>query len=151
MQLGSLDSRIRGNERRMTARLSKAWQSAAQKSLPSWEQISALGLGADLEHCFCVDLRLSDPSPYFVFLGGNLEQLRESCFLVSDSDPVDIIDIAAAGQTDEVALTKRPSAASDAISFSNGQRFIFRSVLFPLSDNGQDVTHILGALNGKTI
>ena len=142
------ESQIRVKERRLTSRVQKIWRSRVNGRLPSWAEISGLDLGADRQVCFAVDLALSNGFPYFIFLGDGLLEL--SRLYMSDRAHWDItpMDLAAA-RMDEAALTRSPVHFNDVLRTPEGKRFIFRSVILPLSDNGVDVSHVFGAANGR--
>ena len=148
MQVEAAEQQPKRAERRLAARVCKTWKEASGDQLPSWEDISKRDLGKDRAFCFCVDLRVSNPEPYFVFMGESLEKLMGLYLDSAAVLPVDVMDLASR-QMDEAALCKAPVTTSDTITLNNGKRIVFRSTLMPLSDDGVNVTHIFGALNGK--
>jgi len=139
---------IRFKDRRLTQRIQKTWKKTASGFLPSWCDIQSLDLGEDWENCFAVDLRLSDGFPYFIFLGDALCHLSNLYLSGESRWEMSLLDIAT-GKMDESALNRAPISYGDALRLQDGRRVLFRSVLLPLADNGVDVTHVFGAINGK--
>ncbi len=141
---------IRLKDRRLTKRIQKTWRKTASGYLPSWRDIQSLDLGDDWENCFGVDLRLSDGFPYFIYLGDALCHLS-NLYLSGDGQwERNLLDMATI-KMDEAALNRAPISYGDALRLCDGRRVLFRSVLLPLADNGVDVTHVFGAINGKGV
>ena len=151
---------VRLKERRLTKRVQRVWRaktgagSAADGAaeavgvLPAWRDISAGDLGEDWPFCFAVDLRLSDASPYFIYLGEALWRFSGLYLSSRERWETALIDLAAA-KMDEAALNKAPVGYVGNLRLDDGRRVVFRSILLPLADNGVDVTHVFGAANGR--
>ena len=139
---------VRFKDRRLTKRIQKTWKKTASGFLPSWRDIQSLDLGEDWENCCAVDLRLSDGFPYFIFLGDALCHLSNLYLSGEGHWEMSLLDIAT-GKMDEAALNRAPVSYGDVLRLQDGRRVLFRSVLLPLADNGVDVTHVFGAINGK--
>lgn len=139
-----------GEERRLCQRVVKAWRSIAQHDLPSVDDIDILDLGNDRENCFCIDLSLSGPQPYFVFIGEELTPYINLFLNGTAPLETDIMDLAAVDM-DRAALSKEPVERSAVVKTKDGRRIAFRSVLMPISADGDGVTHIFGAMNGKRV
>lgn len=135
-------------ERRLTRRVHKSWRTKAGARLPSWADIRALDLGTDWAGCFAVDLALTHDLPYFIYVGDALSELATT-HLAGDRDANRSLVELAAAKIDEAALSRSPVEYSDTLRLASGERIAFRSVLLPLSDNGEDVTHIFGAASGR--
>ncbi len=158
MQSLSLDRPAGLSERRLTARVRKSWAASigearakgadAGARLPSWETVRKFDLGDDWRSCFAVDLALSDPDPYFIYLGEDLDPLM-TAWLSEDSIPggaaIDMVLV----RMDEAVLAKASISFETVAPLHDGRRIAFRSVILPLSDNGVDVTHVFGAANGR--
>jgi len=112
--------------------------------------MKSLPLGDDWRSCLAVDLALSDPLPYFVYLGEDLEAFSE-CYRVSvEGVETSLIDEMAM-RIDEAVLNKAPISLAQTSDLIGGGRARIRSVLLPLSDNGRDISHIFGAVNGRIV
>ena len=139
---------VRFKDRRLTKRIQKTWKKTASGFLPSWRDIRSLDLGEDWENCFGVDLRLSDGFPYFIYLGDALCHYSNLYLSGESYWEKSLLDIAT-GKMDEAALNRAPLSYGDVLRLEDGRRVLFRSVLLPLADNGVDVTHVFGAVNGR--
>ena len=141
---------VRVKERRLTNRVQKCWRACVNGRLPSWADIQTLDFGNDWASCFALDLSLSGDFPYFIYMGENLGRLSDLYLAEMSEWDVSPLDLAAA-KMDEAALSKEPVGYTGGLRLPGGRRIIFRSVLLPLSENGDDVTHIFGAVTGKTV
>lgn len=144
--LSSTPARL--TERRLSRRLRDVWRAKAGDGLPAWGDFLRDDLGDDWRFCFAVDLRLSDAQPYFIYIGEALWRFSDVYLAGGGQWETALIDLAAA-KMDEAALTKAPVGYVGNLRLADGQRMVFRSVLLPLADNGVDVTHIIGAANGR--
>jgi len=150
MKSSMSDTPVKVTERRLTERIRRQWAAVAGSGLPTLEQIENLHLGDDRPFCFVVDLRLSDIFPYFVFMG---EELNRYSTFYPMGDPrreKTLLDTAIA-KMDEAALARAPVEYSDIIRLDDGRRVAFRTILCPVSENGEDVSHIFGAARGKGV
>ncbi|MEO1137148.1 MAG: hypothetical protein AAFW68_11185 [Pseudomonadota bacterium] len=137
-------------ERRLTERIRKKWAKIAGDRLPSLREVEALNLGPDRVYCFAVDLRLSDVFPYFVFMGEELTRFSSVYPMGDPRREKTLLDTAIA-KMDEAALTRAPVEFSDIKRLDDGRRVGFRSILLPISENGEDVSHVFGAARGRIL
>lgn len=145
---GPVKTRI--TERRLTERVRKKWARIAGEGLPSLREVEALNLGPDRPFCFAVDLRLSDIFPYFVFMGDELARYSSAYPLGDPRREKTLLDTAIA-KMDEAALSRSPVEFSEIKRLDDGRRIAFRSILLPVSENGEDVSHIFGAAKGRQL
>jgi len=137
-------------ERRLTERVRRHWEAIAASRLPRLSEIEALNLGEDRPFCFVVDLRLSDIFPYFVFMGEELSRYSTFYPIGDPRREKTLLDTAIA-KMDQAALTRAPVDYCDITRLDDGRRVAFRSILLPVSENGEDVSHVFGAARGKGI
>lgn len=150
LERGAGGAAQRITERRLTERIRKKWARIARERLPSLREVEALNLGPDRAFCFAVDLRLSDIFPYFVFMG---DELARYSSVYPSGDPrreKTLLDTAIA-KMDEAALTREPVEFSDIKRLDDGRRIAFRSILLPVSENGEDVSHVFGGAKGRLL
>lgn len=140
----------RATERRLTERVKSKWARLARGRLPSLREVEDLNLGPDRPYCFAIDLRLSDIFPYFIFMGDEITRFSAAYPLGDPRREKTLLD-AAMAKMDEAALARAPVEYSDIKKLDNGRRVAFRSILLPVSENGQDVTHIFGAAKGRML
>ena len=110
---------VRIKDRRLTKRIQGTWKVTESGFLPSWRDIQSLELGEDWDHCFGVDLRLSDGYPYFIFLGDALCHLS-NLYLANDSRFEKCVLDIAASKMDDAALSRIPITYGDTLRLENG-------------------------------
>lgn len=135
-------------DQKVIRRVGNIWRALAGAKLPSWNDLRAADLGAALPCCFTVDLSLSSGFPYFIYVGeaaAQLEALPACDAFQRELSPVEL----AAGSMDEAALSRAPVHHSGVVRCLDRRNLLWRSILLPLSDNGVDVSHILGAVSAK--
>ena len=93
-------------------------------------------------------MRISDTRPYFIFIGDALWRFSSLYLAGKTQWETALIDVAAA-KMNEAALNKTPVPYVGHLRLDSGGRMTFRSMLFPLADNGVDVTHVFGAASGR--
>ena len=137
-------------ERRLTERVRTKWARIADGKLPSLKEVEALNFGPDRPYCFAVDLRLSDIFPYFLFMGEAISRYSTAYPLGDPRREKTLLDTAIT-KMDEAALNRSPVEFNDIKQLDDGRRVAFRSILLPVSENGEDVTHIFGAAKGRRV
>ncbi|PQA86149.1 hypothetical protein [Hyphococcus luteus] len=137
-------------ERRLTERVKNKWARIARGRLPSLREVEELNLGPDRPFCFAIDLRLSDIFPYFVYMGEEISRFSSAYPLGDPRREKTLLD-AAMTKMDQAALNREPVEYSDIKKLDDGRRVAFRSILLPVSENGQDVSHIFGAAKGRML
>lgn len=118
--------------------------------MPAWSDIQSLDLGADWASCFAVDLALSDPAPYFLYMGEALEEFADAWVVETGAGEHALMDVLL-DPLDDIVLAKSEIHLNKTFRLANGGRARLRCIAMPLSDNGADVTHIFGAANGKLV
>lgn len=135
-------------DRRLTRRLIDAWARAARGRYPSWRAMQARELGEDWRWVFVVDIQKSAGFPYFVYLGEQLGKLSD-VYLTGEADwTITLLEKAAADFNAAVAA-EGPHFREDALTLCDGRRVLFRAVAAPLADDGETITHVIGAANGR--
>ncbi len=140
----------RMTERRLTERVKNKWARIARDRLPSLRQVEELNLGPDRPYCFAIDLRLSDIFPYFIYMGDEIARFS-SAYPMGDPRREKTLLDAAMSKMDEAALNRHPVEYSDIKKLDNGRRVAFRSILLPVSETGDSVSHIFGAAKGRML
>ena len=135
-------------DRRLSRRLVDHWARASRGRFPSWHAIQAADLGDDWSWAFAVDVEKSIGFPYFVFLGDNLAKLSD-VYLCGVTDwATTLLEKACADVFDTVA-EEGPVFREDLLTLCDGRRLLFRAVTVPLANDGEHITHVLGAVNGR--
>ena len=135
-------------DRRLTRRLVDAWARSARGQFPSWQAMQDSGLGDDWDWVFAVDLEKSVGFPYFIYLGHCLAKLSD-VHLSGEADwTITLLDKATADIYSAVAA-EAPHFRDDALTLCDGRRLLFRAVTAPLAEDGQNITHVIGAASGR--
>ena len=135
-------------DRRLTRRVIDAWARAARGRFPSWAQFCEMELGTDWQWLFAVDVEKSVGFPYFIFLGDSLAKLSD-IYLSGQTDwTISLLDKACSDISAAVA-GEGPHIREEALTLCNGRRLLFRAATMPLADDGETITHVIGAANGR--
>ncbi|WP_428409822.1 hypothetical protein [Hyphococcus sp.] len=135
-------------DRRLTRRLVDIWARAARGQFPSWDAMQASDLGDDWDWVFAVDLEKSVGFPFFIFLGDCLAKLSDVHLSGEGDWTLTLLDKATADIYAAVA-SEAPHYRDDAVTLCDGRRLLFRAVTAPLADDGQVITHVIGAVSGR--
>ena len=137
-------------DRRLSRRLVDAWARAARGQYPSWAAMQAMDLGEDWDWVFAVDLEKSVGFPYFIYLGDKLARLSD-VYLTGAADwTLSLLDKTTADIFAAVAA-EGPHHREDTLTLCDGRRLLLRGVTAPLADDGKNITHIVGAANGRLL
>lgn len=135
-------------DRRLSQRILNAWACAARGSFPSWSDMRAIDLGEDWNWVFVVDLKKSAGFPYFIYLGSRLAHLAE-VYLGGETDwTVSLLD-KAAERIDAAVAARGPHVEENELTLCDGRSIRFRAISAPLAEDGEDITHVLGAAFGR--
>ncbi|MEM8770870.1 MAG: hypothetical protein AAGD92_04375 [Pseudomonadota bacterium] len=146
MRVSFIENTVRLQERRLTRRVEEIWREIGEGGLPSWGEMKADRFGEDWRYCFGVDLSLSEKAPYFLYLGEGLEQAADAWTNSPGGAERAVIDLVG-DRLDVLALERKAQRFGGGVNLSNGRRMVFRGVVLPLSENGEDITHAFGAAN----
>jgi hypothetical protein len=147
------DSELPGDfaERRLNRRIYAYWDSIRGRAkYPSPLEVKGAELGEDWHHCFILDISANFGFSKFDFLGIELAKYS-GVFLSGRNDWTSTVLDKATGHVGKVMKTGGPVMCDDDLVLFDGRVLMFRSVLLPLSRDGERITHLLGAANGKLI
>ena len=100
--------------------------------------------------CFVLEMNSNTEAPYFHYLGDSLAKYS-GVFLGGENDwSLTLLDKATERLRDTVDH-RQPVMLEDEILRYDGTRLLFRSILMPLSDDGENINYVLGAANGKIL
>lgn len=135
-------------DRRLTRRFVDLWARAARGRYPSWEALQQMELGDDLDWMFVVDYERSIGFPFYVHLGERLAKFSD-VFLCGASDfGLSLLNKA----TDDIfsaVSAQGPHFREETQILCDGRQVHLRSVTAPLADDGETITHVVGAVNGR--
>ncbi len=135
-------------DRRLTRRVVDVWARAARGQFPSWRAMQTTGLGDDLDWIFVVDCEKSIGFPYFIYIGDHIGKLADVFLCGADEFGLSLLDKATA---DIAAARERaaPHFREETLVLCDGRRVMMRAVTAPLADDGQTISHVVGAVNGR--
>lgn len=137
-------------ERRIVWKLLHYWEERkGDRNFPSLDDIDADVISELWPHCFVLDTLSQGPAPYFLYLGPKLARLA-GVFLSGEQQwTKTLLDKAVQNYRDTVT-DEKPILSEEHLSIYDGSKIVYRSVLLPLSDDGETINFILGAASGTT-
>ena len=142
-----------GRERRLSLRLLGYWRDqAAGRAYPRLDDIDGTAIPDMWPHCFVLDCR-GPGEPAFGYLGANLAEWAGAKLggqPVSAPPKNDLVGIGSAfyGQ---VLRKKVPITMGGEFVDAQGRRIQYRSILCPLSEDGDTIDHLLGGVNCRVL
>lgn len=134
---------------RLVQRVLARWQDwRFDREFPMRSDIQPIDFGADWENCFILDRTGEHPFPVFETLGRELAKFS-GIFLSGANDWSQGLIDKAVGHINEVHSLRDAVLVEDKLARFDGEEFAFRCILLPLSEDGRNITHILGAANAK--
>lgn len=145
------DGSLQGVERRLVYRIMRHWQKqCGGRRYPSLSDIDPGAISDMWPSCFVLETSSSTEAPYFHYLGDSLAKYS-GVFLGGEKDwSLTLLDKATERLRDAVDH-RQPVMLEDEIVRYDGTRLLFRSILMPLSDDGENINYVLGAANGKIL
>ena len=145
------DADRQGIERRLVYRIMRYWQKQCSgRPFPSLTDIDPEAISEMWPSCFVLETNNSADAPYFHYLGSSLAKYS-GVFLGGENDwSLTLLD-KATHRFREAVEHRQPVMLEDEIVRYDGTQLLFRSILLPLSDDGENVNYLLGAANGKII
>ena len=143
-----------GMERRLVLRLLSHWRTMCdERDYPSFLEVDPLEIPDMWPHCFVIEIFEDDSEPVFRAMGDDLAATIEQSLIGRG--------ITAAPETTlpGVAITFLPEVLRKGVPISRGDEFfkddgtkvLYRSILLPMSDDGDRITGILGAVNCREV
>ncbi|MEO1251257.1 MAG: hypothetical protein AAFW81_02780 [Pseudomonadota bacterium] len=135
-------------DRRATRRFADAWTQSGRGGFPSWTQLKRIVSADDLDWMYVVDCDKSAGFPFFVFMGLRLSRLSD-IFVCGDADTgLSVLDKVTADVSAAIA-GEAPHFREETLTLCDGRRLQMRAVTAPLSENGDAITHVAGAVSGR--
>ena len=138
-------------ERRLTYRLLNYWDSLCDgRPFPALSDMDGSTIPDIWPWCFVVDTRRNYSTPYFQYLGKDLAKYSGIYLSGKDDWRMTLLD-KAASHLDQTLTAREPIIIEDELVRYDGKQLLFRSIMLPLSDDGEKIDHVLGAANGRLI
>ena len=129
-------------KRRLVDRVLRLWTEKAREGrFPRRDQIDPSMLGADWANCLMIAVQSPVGRSYFVAVGENLS------FAHCPGDSLAGVLLAHLPQI----LSERRCLMIEGRATLRGSGILYRSALFPLSDDGIAIDHVLGAANYRPL
>jgi len=129
-------------KRRLVDRVLRLWKDMARGGrFPRRDQIEPSMLGADWANCLVIAVQSPVERSYFVAVGENLSFAR------CPNDNLAGVLLAHLPQV----LSERRCLMIEGRATLHGSGVLYRSALFPLSEDGVAIDHVLGAANHRPL
>ena len=143
-----------GAERRLVQRVLAHWRSIRPEgSLPRFNDIDFSDTPDIEPHSFVVDLDGGASAPTFAGIGETLAAHSDMSLigLPVSAAPDDCLPGAATSYIDEILDKGAPVSRGGELITADGTTILYRSILLPMSDDGETITGILGAANCRVV
>jgi len=136
-------------ERRLIGRVHAVWQRRAAGGLPKASQFRPEDFGTDWWNCFLIDL--AHEPKHFSYIGVALQNsaLPLSLAELTEYCRGTLLEIIAR-QVPRAVEKKAPLGFGGSVLLNDGE-FLYRAILLPLSENGERVDGMFGALASREI
>ena len=148
------DGLPQGLERRLVLRLLAYWRSVLNDRVyPSFADIDPAQIPDIWPHCFVLELTGDRREPVFRAFGQRLTTDAKSSLIgrrVSEV-PTGMLLGAAAAHVAEVLDKGVPVSRGGELPGTNQSTVLYRSILLPMSDDGESINGLLGAVNCREV
>jgi hypothetical protein len=143
-----------GRERRLVLRLLSYWRELLKdeqdsRLFPSFADIDPTAIYDIWQHCFAMDLFGHESGPVFRAVGLEFSNYFDGTLAnrpVSELNP-DTLTAQSTCYFNEVLEKNAPISRGGQISGLDGSNILYRSILLPMSDDGETISGFLGAAN----
>lgn len=148
------DELPKGSERRLVLRLLSYWHElCGDRNFPSLAEIDPTQIPDLWEHCFVLEIGGHAENPVFRSIGAGLAEqagLNLTDKRVTDL-PEQTLVAAAVSYVDEVLRKNVPISRGGEYLAPDGVRVHYRSILLPMSDDGETISGLLGAVSCREV
>jgi len=147
------DAKIQPKERRLVYRLRNYLESLRHdRPYPALGDIDPAAIPDIWPWCFVIDVGCKGPLPEFQYMGPHFA-VYSRLFVGSERDNIadsTMLD-KATERWSEVMEQAKPIIVEEEITRFDRRRLLFRSAMFPLSDDQIHINFVIGAANGKLL
>lgn len=141
-------------ERRLVVRLMQYWRGLGDADrFPRQSDIHPEAIADMWPHCAVLDVRGKETDPEFVFIGSELVD-RGGAGLVGkplSSAALDSLISKGLSYFGQVLARKVPISFGGEFTDARGMKILFRSIILPLSRDGDEITGLLAAANCREV
>jgi hypothetical protein len=141
-------------ERRLVLRLLEYWRGLGDiETLPSESAIDAKAIPDMWPHCAMLDVAGKETDPEFMFIGNALAETAEAELTGQRLSRVPADTLLAKGLSyfGQVLAKRVPVTFGGDFTDRRGVKFLYRSVILPLADDGTNINRLLAAANCREI
>ena len=143
-----------GMERRMVLRLLNHWRDWCNGDrFPSFESVDPAELEEMWGYCFVLDFLGFEDDPVIRMVGDELAGYQPASLVncpLSEAPPKSLLEHAA-GYYGEVLSREVPISRGGQFRKYDGTKVLFRSIILPMSDDGDTISGLLGAANCREV
>ena len=143
-----------GMERRLVLRLLAHWRSLCEeRKFPSFADVDPDEIPDIWPFCFVLEILDHEEEPVFRAIGDDLAAFSKIDLAdrhISDAS-ADTLPGVSISYLDEVLDKGVPISRGGEFFKTDGTRVLYRSILLPMSDDGEEISGILGAANCREI
>ena len=143
-----------GMERRLVLRVLAHWRKLCdEREYPSFFDLDPSAIPDMWKNCFVLEIFKDDAEPRFRAMG---EALAEQVDFSLIDQPISMapeksLPGVALSFLDEVLQKSVPISRGDEYFKDDGTKVLFRSIILPMSDDGDTINGILGAVNCRDV
>ncbi|NKB22313.1 MAG: PAS domain-containing protein [Alphaproteobacteria bacterium] len=143
-----------GMERRLVLRLLTHWRAiCGDRDFPSFSEVEPNDMPDMWHSCFVLEVVGHEDDPVFRTAGGEIFSYAPGSLIgtpVSNWTPDTLIGVAVR-HTHGVLRKRVPMSHGDEFVKIDGTRVLYRSILLPMSDDGETISGLLGAANCREV
>lgn len=143
-----------GMERRLVLRLLSRWRKiCGDREFPSFNDVDPAEMSDLWQNCFVLDVAGFAENPVFRSIGADIAPLAGVNLVdkrVSDA-PASTLISASVAYLGEVLRKQVPISRGGEFLKPGGVRVLYRSILLPMSDDGETISGLLGAANCREV
>jgi hypothetical protein len=143
-----------GMERRLVLRLLSHWRILCDdRDYPSFFEVDPSAIPEMWENCFVLEIFEDGDEPRFRAMGEKLAAHVDFSLIDQpiSTAPMKTLPGVAISFLDEVLRKGVPISRGDEFFKDDGTKVLFRSILLPVSDDGETISGILGAVNCREV
>jgi len=143
-----------GMERRLVLRLLGYWRSLCDdRKFPSFADVDPTAIPDIWANSFVLEVKDDDSEPVFRAVGDELAASISTSLIgrrMSDT-PIDTLPGVSITYVDEVLDKEVPISRGGEFLKPDGTTVLYRSIILPMSDDGETVSGLLGAANCREV
>ncbi|MBK18114.1 MAG: hypothetical protein CMM52_04665 [Rhodospirillaceae bacterium] len=143
-----------GIERRLVLRLLNHWREiCGEREFPSFAEIEPKDMPDMWHSCFVLEVVGHENDPVFRAAGGEILSITPKPLIgttVSAWRPETLIGVAVSYTADVISKEAPISQGGEFLKI-DGTKVLYRSILLPMSDDGNSISGLLGAANCREV